>query len=343
MSQRKKIFNRTRPFVFYIVINLLLTGTALKANEMDKRLNDFFKKEKVTILVTDSGLGGLSVAAHLEANFKKWHPFKEVHIIFVNALASDTYFYNQMKDTQEKVSVFNSALFGMTKKLHPDLILIACNTLSVLYDQTAYSKRTNIPVVSIVGFGVDMLNEKLSEFPGSKAIILGTPTTIGQNAHKTGLIKKGVPEDRIRTQACPMLESEIQNDPNSDMVYTMIEMFADEALDTLKSDKENALLVGLCCTHYQYAAPVFLKVFSENSNQKTVLVDPNKRMSTFIFEQTDKQRFEATKRVVRVVSQAKLSQGDIKAISEMIEPVSLSFAKALKNYIRMKDLFTYKK
>ena len=158
---------------------------------MDKGLGEFFKKEKVTILVTDSGLGGLSVAAHLEANFKKWHPFKEVKIMFVNALPSETYFYNQMKNTAEKVRVFNQALFGMTEKLSPDLIFIACNTLSVLYNQT------------------------------------------------------------------------------------------------------------------------------------------------------DKQRFNCTKTSVQVISQAKLSTMDMEAISGMIETVSVPFAFALRNYIWMKDLFTY--
>ncbi len=327
--------------VFSFLVGFLLTAQTLKANEMNKRLNDFLKKEKVTILVTDSGLGGLSVAAHLEANFKKWHPFKEVNIIFVNALASDTLFYNQMKNTEEKVRVFNQALFGMTGKLSPDLILIACNTLSVLYDQTEYSKSATIPVVSIVGFGVDMLYENLSEFPNSSAIILGTPTTIGQNSHKAGLLKKGIPENRIRTQACPMLESEIQNDPKSDMVSTMIEMFADEALDGLEDSAQSTLLVGLCCTHYQYAAPTFKQVFSEISNRKIRLVDPNERMSTFIFSLTDKKRFKKTETSVQVVSQAKLNPSDITAISGMIEPISPAFAEALKKYDWMKNLFKY--
>lgn len=308
---------------------------------MNTQLKEFFKKEKITILVTDSGLGGLSVAAHLEANFKKWHPFKEVHLVFVNALASGSYFYNQMKNTQEKVRVFNSALFGMTKKFSPDLIFIACNTLSVLYDQTAYSKTSAVPVVSIVGFGVDMLYEKLSVSEKNRAIILGTPTTIGQNSHKAGLIKKGVPESKIRTQACPMLESEIQNDPGSDMVETMIGMFADEALDSFETTEDGELLVGLCCTHYQYATPSFARVFSENSGKKVVLIDPNERMGAFIFDSTDKQRFKNTKSTVRVVSQAKLNPADIKAIAGMIKSVSPPFAKALKAYKWEKDLFPY--
>ncbi len=340
--QKEGVSNSTAKYIiFSILFCLLLTTRALKANEMNKRLNDFFKKEKVTILVTDSGLGGLSVAAHLEANFKKWHPFKTVDIFFVNALASETYFYNQMKNTEEKVRVFNKALFGMTEKLSPDLILIACNTLSVLYDQTEYSKTAAIPVVGIVDFGVEMLYEKLSDSDNNMAIILGTPTTIGQNSHKAGLIKKGIPEGKIRTQACPMLESEIQNDPGSDMVETMIGMFADEALDSFKTTKDGELLVGLCCTHYQYAAPLFAKVFSELSGKKVTFIDPNERMSAFIFDQSEKQRFNQTTIRVQVVSQAKLSSMDIEAISGMIKPVSDSFAFALRNYIWIKDLFTY--
>lgn len=308
---------------------------------MNKQFNDFLKKEKVTILVTDSGLGGLSVAAHLEANFKKWHPFKEAKIVFVNALASETYFYNQMKNTQEKVRIFNQALVGMTEKISPDIIFIACNTLSVLYDQTEYSKTAAIPVVRIVGFGVDMLYEDLSEVPNSSAIILGTPTTIGQNSHKRGLIEKGVAESRILTKACPMLESEIQNDPGSDMVETMIEMYADEALDGLKENSNRTLFVGLCCTHYQYAAPSFKKIFSKISERKIKLVDPNERMSAFLFLRANTKRFDKTETRVQVVSQAKLNPEDITVISGMVEPISTAFAFALKNYIWMKNLFSF--
>ena len=308
---------------------------------MDKRLNKFFQKEKVSILVTGSGLGGLSVAAHLEANFKKWHPFKEVEIIFVNALASETYFYNQMKSTQEKVHVFNSALFGMTEKLSPDLILIACNTLSVLYEQTEYSKTSAIPVVGIIEFGVDMLYEKLSESAKNNAIILGTPTTIGQDSHKAALLKKGIEKNRIQTQACPMLESEIQNDPTGDMVSTMIEMFADEALDGFNTPDDSTLFIGLCCTHYQYASTAFARIFSELSGKKVTLIDPNERMSAFVFTQSGSHRFNATNVRVKVVSQAKLNPLDMEAISGMIESVSSSFAITLKKYIWMKDLFKY--
>lgn len=320
---------------------LLLLSGILKANEMDKRLNDFYRKEKVTILVTDSGLGGLSVAAHIEANFKKWHPFRKVKIIFVNALASETHFYNKMKTTNEKVSVFNNALQGMTQKLSPDLILTACNTLSVLYNKTEYSQHARIPVIGIVGFGVDMIYKKMSQSDKNSVIILGTPTTIGQDSHKNGLIKKGIPKNRIITQACPMLESEIQMNPASDMVQAMIEMFAEEALGKFKTKDTEELLLGLCCTHYQYAADTFQKVFSDVSGKTVHVLDPNEKMSAYIFENSNKHRFSATRTETQVVSQAKLSPEDIKSISGMIRPVSPAFSKALQKYIRLRHLFPY--
>ena len=308
---------------------------------MDRHLETFYDKESVRIVVTDSGLGGLAVAAHLEANFKKWHPFKEVNILFVNALASETYFYNQMEHTAEKVRVFNRALFGMSEAYAPDLILIACNTLSVLYDRTAFSKTAAMPVVGIVEFGVEMIYEKLSESDKSRAVILGTPTTIGQQSHKKGLLKKGVPESRIRPQACPLLESAIQNDPQSERVFKMIETAAHEALDTNPIPREGELLVGLCCTHYQYAAPSFIRVFSEQSGKNVVLIDPNERLSAFIFERSDTRRFNRTKTRVEVVSQAALKPEDIKTISKMIHPVSPDFALALTKYTLVKDLFSF--
>ena len=138
-----------------------------------------------------------------------------------------------------------------------------------------------------------------------------------------------------------MLESEIQTDPGCNRVRAMIGQFTREALDTHRTNEQGALLVGLCCTHYQYAAQSFAEVISDISGKKVVLVDPNERLSTFIFDEANRQRFKETKIQVEVVSQAKLKANDIKTISKIIHTVSPEFAQALINYKLVKTLFQF--
>jgi glutamate racemase len=315
-------------------------GSVPGTDPMDKKMAAFFAKEKVTILITDSGLGGLSVAAELEKKFHLNHPFSEVELIFVNALASRDRLYNQMESTAEKVRVFNSALYGMDKRFHPDLILIACNTLSVIFEQTDFSRKEATPVTGIVGFGVDLMQSQL-KYPDDRLIIVGTPTTISQNTHKSMLVVRGMDPNHITTQPCAMLESEIQNNPNSDMVSTMIEMYADEALEKCGGAGSGTLNVGLCCTHYTYSAPLFKQIFSRVSGREVQILDPNRVMSAWIFENSDPARFKTTGITVRVVSQAEVLAMDIDAIAGMLQPVSAVFAAALKNYERINNLFPF--
>lgn len=327
-------------FIYMFIIALTITIQG-KASDFNEKMALFYAKEKVTILITDSGLGGLSVAAELEKGFHESHPFKEVELIFVNALASKDHLYNQMESTTEKVRVFNSALYGMSEQFRPDLILIACNTLSVIFDQTEFSKKAQIPVIGIIEFGVNLMKENLNKYPNDQLIIVGTPTTISQNSHKSMLMESGIPSKRIITQSCSMLESEIQTDPSSDMVATMIEMYADEALSKIDSVKTGGISVGLCCTHYTYSAPLFKEVFSRLTEREVNILDPNLVMSIYLFENSNNIRFKNTSVTVRVVSQAELMLTDINAIAKMLKPVSPKYAYALKNYEWLKTLFRF--
>lgn len=307
----------------------------------DSNITALLAMQDLNILVTDSGLGGLSVAAGLDAKFSELHPFKKVTIRFVNALPSETYFYNRMPNTAEKVRVFNAALQGMYSHYNPDLILIACNTLSVIYDQTPFSKNADIPVVGVVDFGVRMLQEEIQQTSGGRIVILGTPTTIGQDSHRQKLINLGVDSSNIATVACPMLESEIQTDPASDVVRLSIEMYAEEALAKWNRPGDGPLAVGLCCTHYQYAQSVFRDVFAEQYPAAVHIVDPNQGMIEFLFKEGDNNRFTNTSVQTEVISQAKINDQDLQSIGRLLAQTSPDFAARLANYQWKKDLFSW--
>ncbi len=320
----------------------LACGHSANDSAADKLAN-FYKKDKVVVLVTDSGLGGLSVMADIAGKFEKEHPFKEVQLIFANALADTNYLYNQMSSTDEKVGVFNDALTGMTQNYHPDIIMIACNTLSVIYPLTEFSRSTEIPVIDIVDFGVKMMLDYLHDHPDDAVVIMGTPTTIAQDSHCQRLIDAGIAPERIVTQPCDMLESEIQNDPESDITETMIDMYASEAVDKLPAESGLGLGVGLCCTHYGYSGKSFESSFATLSGKNVKVLNPNTAMSRFLFRPEYDNRYESTGISARVVSRVPISKEAVASIGKMLSKDSEPVAEALRSYELNRNLFTYSK
>jgi glutamate racemase len=304
-------------------------------------LNRFFQKDSVTIVITDSGLGGLSVAAAIERRLQQYRVFREVHLIFANALPDRDHPYNLMETTAEKVRVFDSALAGMSRTLKPDLILIACNTLSVVFPQTEFARTSDIPVIGIVEFGVEQIAQELEKDSASSVIILGTPTTIGQRTHVDRLAARGFDSTRISTQACNMLETEIQADPTSDIVRSMIEMYAMEALEKQQPTRPGELIVALCCSHYGFSRSVFQDVFQSVFERPVEIVDPNVAMAEYLFPQAVRERQIKTSVTTSVVSRAEILPDEAASIAAAVQPVSETTADAIVSYVRDTSLFSF--
>ncbi len=310
-------------------------------SEADAQLDALYEKQVITIVVTDSGLGGLSVAAALERGLREERIFAEVDLIFANALASRDHPYNLMESKAEKLRVFDSALAGMYRAFEPDIMLIGCNTLSVIYAETEFSQTATIPVLDIVPFGVDLIADGLAGDSSGSAIVLGTPTTVDQGTHVSELMELGFAGSRVASQACEMLESEIQADPHSDIVRAMIDMYAYEALEKQDSLIEGDLTVGLCCTHYGFALETFESVFATLTDRRVTVVDPNQRMADFIVRSDKAKSYDSTVVRIEVVSQAEISPEEIGAIGKIIRRVSSPTADAIADYQLREDLFSF--
>lgn len=323
--------------ILLFILILLLNNNFFSQENMDKKLKDFFEKDSVTILITDSGLGGLSITSQVDELLRKYKTFRKVNIIFFNAQPEDTIGYNGMKSREKKIEVFNNALEGMVKWFNPDIILIACNTLSVLYDDTEFSKKSNIPpVVGIVDFGVEMIYSHLKRNKNSSAIIFGTETTINANTHKKKLIEKGIKEERIITQACKGLPGAIEEGSESEKTKSLIEKYVDSASNKL-SHKNAMVYMGLCCTHFGYSKKVFLEKSKNLKNRK--ILDPNIKMSEFIINK--KKSFHKIDIDIEVYSRAYISEKEIESIGGLIKKSSPKTERALKNYKLKKDLFEF--
>ena len=323
----------------FVIVSILFTG--ITAQQAKKNLLDnFFKKDSVVILVTDSGLGGLSIAADLFEQLKTTCLFRKADIIFFNAQPHISYGYNQMESTEEKVWVFENALNEFEKNLKPDLILIGCNTLSVIYEYTDFSKSASIPVIGIVETGVDLIKQNMDKFDNSKVIIFATETTVGEAKHRNNLVSLGIDEDRIIAVPCPRLAGSIERDSESRFTDSLVTAYVNESLNHL--NKNDKIFVSYNCTHYGYIDNLFRNRFNDAGVHIENFLNPNPYMLKFLFEDSTRKQHANPDISIRVISQAELTPDKIGSIYLLIEKSSSESADALLYYDYQPDFFNWK-
>ena len=228
--------------------------------------------KKMKILVTDSGIGGLAIAAELYERVKCGRHFEQAEIIFFDCRPSADSGYGPLKNNSIRARVFSNALTAMHEKFVPDVIIIACNTLSSIYDMTEFSQNPPIPVIGIIEDGVSQIADTLTAFPEQHMVLLGTPTTVDSRMHKELLMKHGIDPDRLHYQACPGLPEAISRDANSEEVHEMIENFMSEAGQKI-SGKEFG--ISLLCTHFGYSFPFFDEAACKYPEFTSQIINPN--------------------------------------------------------------------
>lgn len=285
------------------------------------------KNEKAVIVVTDSGFGGLNVMVNAYKLLQKLKPYKEIDLIFYNALPDENFGYNQMESMEEKARVFDSVLEEIESNYSPDIILVACNTLSVVFENSRNKKLKQLPVTGIVDTGVRLIHKGLVENVNSKVIIVGTPTTIGSNSHKNKLLKKGIDPERIIPIPCYQLESEIQNNPNSEIVIRMIDYCLGDI--TNKISKNEEIYLALCCTHYEFSLHLFEK-YLKDKGMNFSIINPNDFMLDELIHEKHAHKFSQTRINLSVVSRTKVKPEDIKVLSSLVSERSPDVAKAVK-------------
>ncbi len=327
-----------------VVIGFLVFSSCTDRQTFAKedKLANFFSKREVTIAVTDSGLGGLSILGDAVERMKKENVFQKVHFVFFNALFSTEGGYNSLKTREQKVQMFNSALKSLEETYAPDLILIGCNTLSVLYKSTSFSRDTVIPVIGIVNSGVDLIAQNLKTHPESKVILFGTQTTVSEGTYTQKLEERGFLPERIVSLACPELVSYIEKGYDSDETEMLVLAYVDEALQKL-GNPDSELYVSFNCTHYGYSLDLWEKAFESLGVIPRAFLNPNFRMNDFLFQSPRTGRYKKTDVSVRVVSMVEIEKKRIQSIGTWLEELSPQAADALRNYTHDPKLFEWKK
>lgn len=223
--------------------------------------------------ITDSGVGGLSVCAALEARLRKAPVDTDVEIVYLNAALRDDYAYNAMPDRETKLRTFAGFLENAYRRYRPDHLYIACNSLSVLFRDPFFDPQRRVPVRGIVRTGIEAMRSALKTWPDAAVAVFATPTTVSEGTYLEALLNDGLEESRVVQQACPGLPDAISNDHSGGQARALLERFVPEALAQFQS-LPGRLVAFLGCTHYGYQAAVFETLLRERITEAAVL-NPN--------------------------------------------------------------------
>jgi glutamate racemase len=290
----------------------------------------------VHLVITDSGLGGLLACALLERALGE-APHGDVRITYVNGWPEQGRGYNDLPDPEARARVLDRALSAIAG-IQPDLILIACNTLSILYELTAFRTAARVPVHGIIEAGVDLFHEALTAEPSSAILLVGTRTTIESGVHARRLVERGVRESRIAALACHGLATAIERGPDSADTNGMIDRVAGQAVHVAAAG--DPLFVGLCCTHYGMVADRIAAALAGTTGRLVGPLDPSERLVRDVLPRLAGGADARSGSVpVRVISKVVLDAAQRAGVADLLEPVSPATAAALRGYERVPDLF----
>lgn len=262
-----------------------------------------------TIIICDSGIGGLEVADRLIRSGTS----EAIKIIYFNAFPDESFGYNSMKLFSDRVRMFDSALQGMMK-FSPAEIVIACNTLSIIYRDTQFAADPPCKVTGIVDSAIVQISDYLQLHPDKKLVILGTSTTIESHVYQNALQKKGF---KIYGYSCPGLAKEIETDPNSQKVIQMVQ--------NIYKQTSTVDALALCCTHYGFITPLWQRIYGK----KTVLINPNVELANLIKPGTTQSELE-------IYSRVRFLSDKLTAISPLFSAKTIT---ALNSYVYDPKLF----
>ncbi len=290
------------------------------------------------LIITDSGLGGLSICAEIERNLRLAGPFRTTRLTYVNAWPEEGGGYNAIPEPAERARVFDRALSAMDR-LGADRILIACNTLSIVYPETRHSRAPATPVQGIVDAGVDLFHEALIQDPASALIVLGTRSTVESGAHRDGLVARGVDPRRIASIDCHGLAAAIEADPRGMAAALLIEQYASAA--RLLHLPGSTIFAGLACTHFGYVGGAFASAIEKYTGRPVRALNPNYDFVQLVAPDPENGPDPHVARMVtvEVVSKVELRSESRQGIGRLIEPVSPATARALQSYSHVPELF----
>lgn len=282
------------------------------------------------ILITDSGVGGLSVCAYAE-RFVRMQGFVEpVRLTFANAAPENDYGYNSMPTREEKLETFDRFLRNVTQRFDPDFIYVACNTLSVLLPDTPFVSSAVIPVKGIVETGVDLLAAELEADARSVAMIFGTQTTTDAGAYPRLLEERGIDPARIVSQACPGLADTISEDRQGTKAAAEIRGWANAAIAKMQT-ADAPVVACLACTHYGYRKELFAEALAAK------VINPNESAVDDLFPPQSGGAHHDVE--VQFVTRYAIPHTTVETLTWFLGDIAPRTVAAMQNFVHVPDLF----
>ena len=291
------------------------------------------------IMVVDSGIGGLSVFATLERSLGGLHRDEGFQLTFANASPEDNYGYNSMKSREEQIETFDRFLANACTRFEPDLIYLACNTLTVLFPFTSFFKETTLPVLDIISTGIRYLYEEFNRQPDWPVLIFATPTTVLEGTLERGLVEKGIHPSRMVSKACPGLADSISADLGGQRTRNMVEIFIQETLSG-KATHDFHMFAYLGCTHYGYRMNLFQESLEARGIQARVL-NPNRFAVDDIVSLPSIANLErgSCGIVLQVVSRYRIPPETLRVLEYYLAQGSPETVRAIRQFQHIPDFF----
>ena len=294
------------------------------------------------IVITDSGLGGLSVCAqliHLLKNFSVLENYdirkSDIKVTYVNAVPSNDKGYNKMSGKKEQIETFEKIISNTVRLISPDIIFVACGTLSVLLNQFSPPSDQSVKIEGIVSIGIQLLLNSLKDNPNAKVIILGTPTTINNKTFQRGLLNNGIPENQIFTQSCPNLANEISNDQKGSKVKKIIQYWVKNSLQQLQGNTADHLILFLGCTHYSYHEKMFKMAYINEGFSKITVLNPNnaaaEKLKNYVLNNQNVNSKLKKRFLINFLSPYAIPEQEIITLNKHLSPISPETSLALIN------------
>ncbi len=283
---------------------------------------------KQKIIFTDSGLGGISVMA----DFVRLTHKLDIDILFFNAQYKRGQGYRTM-EKQQQVNVFDNALKSMQENYHADYIAIACNTLSVVYQNSKYKENSSAVILDIVATGQKLINESAYD----TIVEISMPTTVNSGIYQKP--HKNVISIASNTELPDAIES---NDQKT--IKTILKQaFREVKSELIKQNMQNnKLSLFLGCTHFPFIKNDFFEMADEFGINFSELLNPNTEFANLIFDTIRNKSKQADKNndnLIKVISRVQLKERELESVSAMIDKHSHKTAEALRNYHHIPDLF----
>ncbi len=295
----------------------------------------------LVILAVGSWLGGLSIMAEAAVRMKAARSFRTVDLVFWNALFSNDSGYNNLPTREDKARVFDSALQSLADTIRPDLILVGCNTLSVLLGDVPFVRESNIPILGIVDTGVEMMAEALGGNPRATGILLGTSTTISAGEHRRKLIAAGFADARLISQPCPDLVGLIEADWRGEETARLIDAYVGKVAARMP-DSRAPVYAALFCTHFGYSAELWERAFARRGLTLAGLINPNSRWVEALDPPDERNRFPETEVRTRVISMVEIPEAVRDSLGVWLGRISAETEAALRDYDFRPGLFEWK-